>query len=185
MRRLGAHVVLTVCCLFGAGAAVAQIVGGREYDAPIPSFRDLPEWDPRYRAPRTSDGRPDMQGVWSSASLTLLTRGVGPRGGIDIDTLVIPEEELNRYIAESYYTREYKAQAFTDPDTGPGDGEGDGRGGRDIRGYNFFWIDPGAEYARVNGEWRSSWIVAPDNGQSPYSPAGRAARQARMVAARS
>jgi hypothetical protein len=31
-------------------------------------------------------------------------------------------------------------------------------------GYNAFWIDPGSEYGRVNGEWRSSWIVEPANG---------------------
>jgi hypothetical protein len=41
------------------------------------------------------------------------------------------------------------------------------------RGYNAFWIDPGLTVGRVKGEYRSSWIVFPENGRIPYSDAGR------------
>ena len=40
------------------------------------------------------------------------------------------------------------------------------------RGYNRFWMDPGSTYARVKGEFRSSWITFPDNGRIPYTDAG-------------
>ena len=36
-----------------------------------------------------------------------------------------------------------------------------------LRGYNEFWIDPGNTLAQVGGEYRSSYIVIPENGQVP------------------
>ena len=51
-------------------------------------------------------------------------------------------------------------------------------------GYNAFWIDPGSEYAKVNGEWRSSWITSPANGQVPLNRAGNTAAGSRMTNAR-
>jgi hypothetical protein len=41
------------------------------------------------------------------------------------------------------------------------------------RGYNAFWVDPGNFLATVKGEYRTSWIVEPSNGQMPLSDAGR------------
>ena len=46
------------------------------------------------------------------------------------------------------------------------------------RGYNAFWVDPGNFLASVNGEYRTSWIVEPANGQMPLSDAGRKLLQA-------
>jgi hypothetical protein len=44
---------------------------------------------------------------------------------------------------------------------------------RSGRGYNAFWIDPGTKFARVKGEYRTSWIVDPADGQIPYLPGVR------------
>ncbi len=191
MKRLISAVSITVLAFGLTPGALAQIDGGKSGASPLPSFRDLPRWDPNYRAPRTPDGKPDLQGVWSSASLTQLSRPAGAtiRGGYKIDTLVIPDDQVQKYIAENGLTKEYKKQAYTDPSTGAGNGVGDGRGGEngtgtDIRGYNYFWLDPGSEYGRVNGEWRSSWIVSPANGQIPYSKEGATARASRAASAR-
>jgi hypothetical protein len=175
MKRLASLAALAI--LAGTGAAHAQIDGGKAWVSPIPYFKDLPKWDPNYKAPRTFDGKPDLQGVWSVASLTQLERGAGYGGGIKIDTLVIPPEQINALTGGSYYAQQYKEQAYTDPSVGAGDG----KGGGDVRGYNAFWIDPGAEYAKINGEWRSSWITSTANGRIPYSADGRKARQARMA----
>jgi hypothetical protein len=41
------------------------------------------------------------------------------------------------------------------------------------RGYNAFWVDPGNFLATVKGEYRTSWIVEPANGQMPLSEEGR------------
>jgi hypothetical protein len=156
-----------------------SIAGERNFTSAIPSFRDLPAWDPGYKAPRTPDGKPDLQGIWSSASLTSLERAPGYGGSKAFDQLVIPDQEVRRLVEENYYTKQFAIQAqpsdlsqgaFTDRDAN--------------RGYNAFWIDPGAEYGRVNDEWRSSWITSTNDGRIPYSAEGRAARQSRMAQVR-
>jgi hypothetical protein len=166
---------LTVMAAALGTAATAQIAGDRALESPIPHFRDLGPWDSSYRAPRTPDGKPDLQGVWSSASLTTMTR---PR---DFSELIIPQEKIDEITYNSYYnTRLRNDNRPTDPNA-PG---GDGRGGGDVKGYNNFWIDPGSEYAKINGQYRSSWIVSPANGQPPFSAAGRQMRASRMAASR-
>jgi hypothetical protein len=153
------------------------IAGTRAYESPIPHFKDLKPWDPSYKAPRTAWGKADMQGVWSTASLTALTRG-GGRGGANIDTLVIPPEKINSLLDNAQYVQAARdSQKRTDPNSGIfTDRNPDA-------GYNAFWIDPGSEYGRVNGEWRSSWITSPANGQIPYNRAGNTAASSRMNAA--
>jgi hypothetical protein len=175
MRRLVSLIALAA--ISTAGAAYAQtIAGSKNAQSAIPYFRDLPKWDPNYKAPRTPDGKPDLQGVWSSASLTTLERGVSYGGGIKIDTLVIPAEQVSKFTGESYYAQAYKAQG------GRSDlSEGAFKDRNSSAGYNAFWIDPGAEYAKVDGEYRSSWITSTANGRVPYSAAGRAARAQRVA----
>lgn len=37
------------------------IAGDKAFVSPIPYFRDLGPWDPDYKAPRTAEGKPDLQ----------------------------------------------------------------------------------------------------------------------------
>jgi len=155
------------------------IAGTKAFESPIPFFKDLGPWDPNYKPPRLADGHPDMQGVWSSASLTTMTRNSGRNSGVGIQTLVIPPEKVAEALSRAGYTKSFDdSQKRTDPNSGVfTDKDADA-------GYNAFWIDPGSEWGRVNGEWRSSWIVEPANGQIPFSTKGRQARAARMAAYR-
>lgn len=157
-----------------------KTIGGEEaFISPVPYFRDLGAWDPDYDAPRTAFGAPDLQGVWTTASLTTLTRGASGRAGADIETLVIPTEQVEDYANRTDYVQIARtSQLRTDPDAGAFTDRNPGAG------YNAFWIDPGSEYGKVNGEYRSSWVVYPEDGQIPYSAEGREARAARMSAAR-
>jgi hypothetical protein len=52
----------------------------------------------------------------------------------------------------------------------------DGNDLRNGRGYNAFWIDPGMSYAKVKGEYRTSFIIDPPNGQIPRRQDVRAER---------
>ena len=125
------------------------IAAKNSFVSPIPFFKDLKPWDPNYKPPRAADGHPDLQGVWSSASLTTMTRGGGRNAGVKIDTLVIPPEKVTAAINAAGYTKTRDdSQKRTDPNAGVfTDKDADA-------GYNAFWIDPGSEWAKVNNEWR-------------------------------
>lgn len=114
-------------------------------------------WEPS----RTSFGVPDLQGVWTSASITNLERD--PALG---KTLIVDAQEarqLEQFAALNVLTEADNAPS--DPNRAPPtDGDTDA-------GYNAFWIDPGTRLARINGEYRTSWIIDPADGQIPYSQA--------------
>lgn len=104
---------------------------------------------------------PDLEGTWTNASLTGLTR---PKG---VDKLVVSPEEAQQIVANTSIAGlpvgEVNAPEATTPGTAPPAGSFD----FGLRGYNDFWIDPGSTLALVKGEYRSSYIINPENGQIP------------------
>ncbi len=118
-----------------------------------------------YNPPKTSWGVPDLQGFWSTASLTTMQRPAGATG------LIVSQEERDKLFNRNIYTRVAKEEAALSPAELLKDANPD-------RAYNRFWMDPGADLGKINGQYRSSWIVEPANGLIPYLKAPAAGRSA-------
>ena len=110
----------------------------------------------------------DLTGVWSNASLTQLTRPPGA-------PLVVSEADAGARAA-----RTAAALAADAKPTDPGKGAL-GEIAAIGQGFNSFWSDAGDSYARVKGQFRSSWLVAPADGQLPLTEAGRALARAAAI----
>lgn len=116
------------------------------------------------QVPRTTDGKPDLTGIWTNASLTPLARDRG------VSKLVVDDAEAREIVKKtglagiSADDPEFRA-TYSDPNKGAPE-----KGGADfgLKGYDGFWVAPGDTLARVKGEWRTSNIIEPANGQIPY-----------------
>ena len=107
----------------------------------------------------TSWGAPNLQGFWTNASITHMTRAAG------LSTLVISADQAKQLEAGDFNNQRLAAdQKPTDQTLGA-----PVTGGLQANGnYNAFWWDPGSKVAQINGEYRSSWIVEPANGRIPF-----------------
>jgi len=114
-------------------------------------------WEPQ----RLPWGDPDLQGIWTNATLTTLTR---PE---DFEELVLTEDQA-RFLEKHGIFGEESLREIDDLP------EGDLKAGENVGGYNAAWMDPGTRVLRVNGEARSSIITDPPDGQVPYNLWGRA-----------
>ena len=120
-----------------------------------------------YSPPRTVNGKPDLQGTWSNASITTLERNSR------YENLVLSDDEA----IQATNSHPQNVRLATDDNLQQGellDGSDLGRG----RGYNAFWIDPGTSFGVIDGQVRTSWITQPEDGRIPYNQQGREARAA-------
>ena len=106
--------------------------------------------------PRTTDGNPDMQGIWSNASQTPLVRPAefGEKG------FLTPEEATAQM--QQWRDRYNRLGQDIDPDRPPP------TDGNANFGYNSFWWDPRDAAIEINGRFRTSIIIDPADGQIPY-----------------
>ena len=120
--------------------------------------------------PRTPDGHPDLQGIWTNATITPLERPAQLAGKPTLN-----DDEARVLEAKS-------AQELAEVD---GKSEGPllaAAGSSGTGGYNVLFIDRGSEFARVNGVKRTSLIVDPPDGKVPRLTAGAGRRLAASYA---
>ena len=98
---------------------------------------------------RTVGGRPDLQGIWTNATLTPVERPDSLAG-----KAVLTAEE-----AAEVETTSAERRAASDRFV-PGN----------VGAYNQFWMDGGAV---VTGDRRTSLIIDPPSGKIPWTPEGR------------
>ena len=118
-----------------------------------------------YETPRTSWGTPDLGGFWSNTSLTAMQRPVGA------EKLVLSEADAARLTRHNVYSGAQREEAGASK-VDEASSKKLLSDGNASRAYNRFWMDPGESYAKVKGEYRSSWITFPVDGRIPYSDAG-------------
>jgi len=117
-----------------------------------------------YHAPRTANGAPDLQGVWTNASLTFLERPPIFKG-----LIATPQEEA-MMIAGFKKRAGTLLDAKVDPNL-PAPPVVKAAPQADI-------LEMDLRLARIDGQPRSSWIVEPADGHVPYNEAGKAAARA-------
>jgi hypothetical protein len=105
-----------------------------------------------WTAPRTPDGQPDLQGIWTNATITPFERPANLR-----DRAFLTSAEADEL--------ERQAAARRDEDGPPRSG--------DVGSYNQFWFDSGN---RVVATRQTSLVVEPPDGRVPLTAAAEAAR---------
>ena len=142
--RLPASAAVVLLMLVAADLAFVPVAG--QSPAPAPAAKKVAsKWTP----PRTAWGEPDLQGLWSYATVTPLERPVN-QAGKD----VLNGEEV----------------AAVNNEARNGADRRDGGAEADLaRAYNAFWYDRGKSTGRT------SLVVDPADGRLPsLTPAGRA-----------
>ncbi|MFL5296219.1 MAG: hypothetical protein ACJ798_07540 [Phenylobacterium sp.] len=118
-----------------------------------------------YHAPKNGWGQPDLQGNWTTATITPLTRDAkyGTRNALTKAEADALEQATQQQIAraDAPTPPEATVKDLKNADCGP-----DGISGFNC-GYNQGWKDPGTRLIDINGEKRASIITSPANGQFP------------------
>ena len=179
MRIVGLTLTAALLGLVAAGAQApaAKPAAGQKPAAQKPAPRAA-------GIPRTSDGRPNLQGNWTNATITPFER-LGTNRPLVLSEAAALDEETKTQ--DAFDAREVP----TSPDRGAPPVGGEPRpippdelpylerlwhaGGGLVGGYNTFWVDPGDRVLRVDGQPRSSILIDPPDGRLPaYTPAARA-----------
>ncbi len=119
--------------------------------------------------PRVSDGHPDLQGVWTNATITPMERPAAYASKLSLTD------------AEAKQFEKDAAKELADVD---GKSESPllaAAGSNGTGGYNILFIDRGSELARVDGQKRTSLIIDPPDGKMPAKTKESQKRMAAII----
>lgn len=123
-----------------------------------------------WKMPRTADGKPDLQGIWTNATLTPMERPAAFAG-----KATLSDAEATAYEKKDIEQTQQQDGASDGPLIAAAGSSGTG-------GYNFLFIDRGSQLARVDGVKRTSLVIDPPDGKVPaITPAARERNRAAMT----
>jgi len=131
---------------------LAAPLPGQTSKTPAPSSQKFKA--KTWTVPRTPDGHPDLQGVWTNVTLTPMERPAAFAGKASVTA-----EEARAY--------EKKDLETNDIDREDSPLLARINGANAVGGYNNLFIDRGSELAMVDGVKRTSLIVDPPDGKVP------------------
>jgi hypothetical protein len=157
---MSAHRSPILALRVGGAATGLAMIGLAAITLSIPAQVEAQSRGP-WVMPRTADGKPDLQGNWSNATITPIQRpqGQGP--------VLTPEQVAEIEGTRQEYIDEEAAPSDPDRDAPPVGGDGSTGAAGGVGGYNYFFIDAGDRVAMVDGEPRSSLITVPADGRRP------------------
>src|SRR5436190_13035534 len=142
-------------------SAIWSLVGAAAIVAVIPA--SLAAQQAKASTPKTPWGHPDLQGLWNAATMTPLERAPQFKGH-----LTMTEDEAKQLEgAQKDRTARLDRPSDGNRQAPPVGGDGSPGASGNVGGYNYFWIDPGDSYNRVDGQLRTSLIVDPADGKVP------------------
>jgi hypothetical protein len=113
-----------------------------------------------WKVPRTADGHPDLQGIWTNATITPFER---PSEFGDQRALTAEQAARLEHAEVQYNDERAKPTDLSKPDEFATCRSGTGA----TCGYNNFWLDRGSQVTTIGGEKRTSLLVEPANGKVP------------------
>ncbi len=134
--------------LLGSAGALAFLLAA-SLAAQTPATAKSKTWT----VPRASDGHPDLQGIWTNATLTPIER----------PAQFASEKTVTDAEAAAYEKKDLETNNIDDPKAPLLAAAGSAETG----GYNNLFIDRGSQLARVDGLKRTSLIVDPADGKTP------------------
>jgi hypothetical protein len=177
----GAIIVATIAQSWSSGSMGAQAPVGAKPPA-ASAQGPAKKWTP----PRTPDGHVDLQGMYDIATMTPLER---PQG---ITSLSITEKEASSLEAYEAQRNAKDAAPISGDRSAPEVGGDRGptksyleglfrAGGGAVGGYNLFWLAPGNQVVKIDGQYRSSIVVDPADGRVPTMKAEARRRNAAFL----
>ena len=120
-----------------------------------------------WTVPRAADGHPDLQGIWTNATLTPMQRPAQFAG----------KKTVSDAEATAYEKKDLETNNIDNPEAPLLARAGSAETG----GYNNLFIDRGSQLARVDGVKRTSLIIDPPDGKVPPLTEEARARMAAMM----
>ncbi len=140
--------------------------------------------------PRTSDGHPDLTGVYDVATMTPVDRPAEYDGRLfltDEEVAAMVQYEEQRNVRDLAPLEADRAAPPVGGDTSPTNSYLEGLfrlGGGTVGGYNLFWLSPGERPVTIDGRARTSLVVDPENGRVPPMTPEARQRMAALLATR-